>query len=317
MLPRACLNNIMSARRHLIRNSVVSSLTFSVAGVVELTLLALTAMALVAPAPTGAQSLDPSVGADIGIEQHLDVQVPLDLTFRDETGAEVSLSDLMQNDRPVVLSLVYYECPMLCTQVLNGLLRSLRVLSMDVGQEFDIITVSIDPGESSALAASKKAEYVSRYRRDSAEQGWHFLTGDADQIERLAETVGFRYEYDAETDMYVHASGIMVLTPGGRLARYFYGIEYSPKDLRLGLVEASQNRIGSPVDQVLLLCFQYDPTTGKYGFAIMNSLRLAGGATVVILAMLVIGAIRRDRRQQASGTGALASASSTSIPHRN
>jgi protein SCO1/2 len=259
------------------------------------------------------QPLDPSVGADIGIVQHLNQQVPLDLTFRDDTGKKVQLADLMNNGRPVILSLVYYECPMLCTQVLNGLLRSMRVMSFDVGTEFDVITVSIDPGETSALARAKKNEYVGRYRREGAAAGWHFLTGEADQIERLAETVGFRYEYDEETDMYVHASGVMLLTPEGRLARYFYGIEYSPKDMRLGLVEASENRIGSPVDQVLLLCFQYDPTTGKYGLVIMNSIRLAGGATVVLLVLLIVGMIRRDRRLQASG----ASAPSTSIPHRN
>jgi protein SCO1/2 len=264
------------------------------------------------------QPLDPSVGADIGIVQHLNQQVPLDLTFRDDTGKKVQLADLMNNGRPVILSLVYYECPMLCTQVLNGLLRSMRVMSFDVGTEFDVITVSIDPGETSALARAKKNEYVGRYRREGAAAGWHFLTGEADQIERLAETVGFRYEYDEETDMYVHASGVMLLTPEGRLARYFYGIEYSPKDMRLGLVEASENRIGSPVDQVLLLCFQYDPTTGKYGLVIMNSIRLAGGATVVLLVLLIVGMIRRDRRLQASGLQASgASAPSTSIPHRN
>lgn len=282
-----------------------------------LALVLLTAATIAVPGRLMAQPLDPSVGALIGIDQHLDEQVPLDLVFRDENGTSVSLGDLMSHDRPVVLSLVYYECPMLCTQVLNGLLRSLRVVSLDVGSDFDVITVSIDPGETAALARTKKAEYVSRYRREGAEAGWHFLTGDADQIERLAKTVGFRYQYDAETDLYVHASGIMVLTPKGRLARYFYGIEYSPKDLRLGLIEASQNRIGSPVDQLLLLCFQYDPATGKYGFAIMNSLRLAGGATVAILAMLVIGTLRRDRRRQASGTSAESPVSSTTIPHRN
>ena len=257
-----------------------------------------------------AQPLDPTVGSNIGIVQRLDEQVPLDLVFRDENGMTVQLADLMQQERPVVLALVYYECPMLCTQVLNGLLRSLRVVSLDVGRDFDVITVSIDPGETSDLAKAKKDEYVGRYRREGAGEGWHFLTGDAEQIERLAEAVGFHYEYDKETDLFIHASGIMVLTPTGRLARYFYGIEYSPKDLRLGLIEASENRIGSPVDQILLLCFQYDPTTGKYGLVIMNSLRLVGGVTVAILAMLVIGMIRRDRRLQVS-------ASSTSIPHRN
>ena len=286
--------------------------------------ITLVILAVLAAAPASAQPLDSTVGSNIGIEQHLDEQVPLEATFRDENGKAVQLAELMQHGRPVVLSLVYYECPMLCTQVLNGSLRSLRVLSLDVGSDFDVITVSIDPGETPALARQKKAEYVSRYKREGADQGWHFLTGDSEQIERLAEAVGFHYEYDEETDLFVHASGIMVLTPTGRLARYFYGIEYSPKDLRLGLVEASENRIGSPVDQVLLLCYQYDPATGKYGFMIMNALRLAGGATVAILAILIIGMIRRDRRLQLSeadadrrSNAALASASSTSIPQRN
>ncbi len=275
-------------------------------------------------ASVSAQPLDPTIGNEIGIEQRLDEQVPLDLTFRDENGTVVQLADLMNQDRPVVLSLVYYECPMLCTQVLNGLLRSLRVVSLDVGSDFDVITVSIDPGETPSLARAKRDEYVGRYKREGAAEGWHFLTGDADQIARLAEAVGFHYQYDEETDLFIHASGIMVLTPTGRLARYFYGIEYSPKDLRLGLVEASENRIGSPVDQILLLCYQYDPATGKYGFAIYNSLRLAGGATVAVLVMLIVGTIRRDRRLKVSGTDAdgrprpsLASAPSNSIPHRN
>jgi protein SCO1/2 len=236
------------------------------------------------------------VGDQIGIDQRLGERVPMNLAFRDETGAEVRLDEILDK-RPAILSLVYYECPMLCTQVLNGLLRSLRVLSLDVGGEFEVITVSIDPGETPALAAAKKKEYVGRYGRDGAAGGWHFLTGTRERIEELAEAVGFRYEYDPETDLYVHASGIMVLTPAGELARYFYGVEYAPKDLRLGLIEAAEERIGNAVDQVLLLCYQYDPTTGKYGLVILNSLRVAGAATVAVLAALVIGWIRRERRQ--------------------
>ncbi len=257
---------------------------------------AIAALAVLTVGAAHGQPIDPTVGQEIGIDQRLGERVPLDLAFRDETGAEVRLEDVL-GERPAVLSLVYYECPMLCTQVLNGLLRSLRVLSLDVGREFEVITVSIDPGETPALAAAKKREYVGRYGRDGAGGGWHFLTGTQDRIEELAEAVGFRYEYDPETDLYVHASGIMVLTPAGELARYFYGVEYSPKDLRLGLIEAAEERIGNVVDQVLLLCFQYDPATGKYGLVILNSLRVAGAATVAILAGLVIGWIRRERRQ--------------------
>ena len=242
-----------------------------------------------------AQPLDMQLLKEIGLDQNLDTQIPLDLTFTDEKGRTVSIGDLL-GDRPALLTLVYYECPMLCTQILNGLTRSLRVLSFDVGKEFDVITVSIDPGETSSLAAAKKEEYVKRYGRVSADRGWHFLTGRQDQIDRLAQAVGFRYQYDPETDLYLHASGIMLLTPEGKLARYFYGVEYAPKDVRLGLIEASQGRIGSAVDQLLLLCYQYDPSTGKYGLVIMNSVRIAGGLTVVTIVSFIVLMLRRERR---------------------
>ena len=242
------------------------------------------------------QPLDLKMLDQIGIDQNLDEQIPLDLSFFDAEGNEVTLGDYL-GERPALLTLVYYECPMLCTQVLNGLTRSLRVLSFDVGKEFDIITVSIDPGETPALAAAKKREYAKRYGRVSARHGWHFLTGRQDQIERLAQAVGFRYQYDPETDLYLHASGIMVLTPEGKLARYFYGVDYAPKDVRLGLIEASQNKIGSPVDQLLLLCYQYDPSTGRYGLVIMNSVRIAGGLTVVTIGSFIVFMLRRERRQ--------------------
>ncbi len=242
-----------------------------------------------------AQPIDSQRVDEIGLDQNLDGQIPLDLTFTDEKGRKVAIGDYL-GERPALLTLVYYECPMLCTQILNGLTRSLRVLSFDVGKEFDIITVSIDPGETPSLAAAKKKEYVKRYGRTSADRGWHFLTGSQDQIELLAQAAGFRYQYDPETDIYLHASGIMVLTPEGKLARYFYGIDYAPKDVRLGLIEASQNKIGSPVDQLLLLCYQYDPSTGKYGLVIMNSVRIAGALTVVTIGAFVALMLRRERR---------------------
>jgi len=245
--------------------------------------------------PGIAQRLDPQFTDDIGIDQKLNEQVPLDLEFTDEAGRVVELGEYF-GEKPVALALVYYECPMLCTQVLNGLLGSFRALSFGIGEEFEVVTVSIDPGEGPKLAAAKKKEYVGRYGRNGGADGWHFLTGSQDQITKLAESVGFRYVYDAETDLYIHGSGIMVLTPTGKLARYFYGIEYSVKDLRLGLVEAADNKIGSAVDQLLLTCYQYDPTTGKYGLVIMNSLRLGGFATVAALAAFVTVMIRRDRR---------------------
>ena len=248
-----------------------------------------------------AQPLDPDFVAKIGLDQKLGERLPLDLVFTDESGARVALGDYF-GDKPVVLSLVYYDCPMLCTQVLNGLLRSLRVLKFDVGNEFEVVTVSFDPRETPELAAGKKEVYVRRYGRDSAATGWHFLTGAQEQIDRLTEAVGFRYEYDDDSGEYIHASGIIVLTPDGTLARYFYGIEYAPKDLQLALVESSLGEIGSAVDQLLLLCYQYDPATGKYGFAIMNSLRIGGSATVVAIGAFVIVMLRRDRRNAAKGS---------------
>jgi protein SCO1/2 len=221
--------------------------------------------------------------------------LPLDLIFSDEAG---QAKPLRQNfgEKPAILSFVYYECPMLCTQVLNGQLESLKTLSFDVGKQFHVITVSFDPGETPALAAAKKEIYLKQYSRAGAEAGWHFLTGDTAAIRRLTQAVGFRYQYDPATDQFAHASGIMVITPQGKIARYFYGIEYSPRDLRLALVEASENKIGSPVDQLLLYCFHYDPALGKYGLVIMNVLRLAGIATVLALGTFMLVMFRRDRK---------------------
>jgi len=227
-------------------------------------------------------SNQPQALSQVRIDQKLDAQVPLDLQFRDETGKVVRLGDYF-GKKPVVLSLVYYECPMLCTLVLNGMLTSFKVLSFDVGKEFEVVTVSFNPREKPGLAAAKKQSYLKRYDRPTGEQGWHFLTGEEDQITRLADAVGFKYTYDAKTEQYAHASAIMVLTPKGHVARYYYGIEYAPRDLRLGLVEASADKIGSPVDQLLLYCFHYDPLTGKYGMVIRNVLRLGGIATLGLL----------------------------------
>ena len=230
---------------------------------------------------------------NVGIDQKLNEQVPLDLVFRDESGREVRLAEYFNHGRPVVIALVYYECPMLCNQVLNGLTGSLKTLSFDVGKEFDVVTVSFDPRETPQLAANKKASYMARYGRPGADQAWHFLTGDQKSIDGLTQAVGFRYAYDTATKQFAHASGIMLATPEGKLARYFYGIEYSPKDLRLSIVEASANKIGSPVDQLLLYCYHYDPTSGKYGLAIMNMVRLGGVITVVGICSLLIFLRRR------------------------
>lgn len=262
------------------------------------TILGLALAALLAP-PAAAQSGDEAIKRaleGIGIEQRLDQQVPLELRFTDSAGHEVRLGELLR-DRPAILTLVYYECPMLCTMILNGLARSLKPVRLSVGRDYDVIVVSINPRETPELAEAKKRIYVKQYGREGAAAGFHFLTGEQEQIERLAQAVGFRYTYDAETGLYNHASGIMVLTPAGRLARYFYGIEYPARDIRLGLVEASEGRIGSPVDAVLLYCFHYDPTTGRYGLLIMNVLRLGGIATVLLLGAFVFVSLRRDRRR--------------------
>jgi protein SCO1/2 len=231
----------------------------------------------------------------IGIDQKLGDQLPLDLPFVDSDGNPVHLRDYF-GDKPIILSLVYFDCPMLCTQVINSLLRAMNVLSFGAGTEFDVLTISIDPGETPELANAKKIEYLKNYRGREGSTGWHFLTGDQQQIDQLAAAVGFRYEYDEPTDQYIHASGIMVLTPEGKLARYFYGIDYPPRDLRWGLVEAADGAIGNPVDQLLLLCYSYDPMTGKYGLYIRNSLRIGGLATILALGSFIVVMLRRERR---------------------
>lgn len=261
--------------------------------------LGLSAGLVVASVTAGAngQASRPAALRDVGIDQKLNAQVPLDLEFHDETGRTVRLADYV-HDKPVILTLVYYRCPMLCTLVLNGMLRSLKPLSFTAGNEFDIVTVSFDPREGPELAAEKKASYIESYGRPKAAGGWHFLTGDAESIRRLTEAVGFHYAYDEETDQFAHASAIMVLTPKGRVSKYFYGIEYDSKDLRLGLVEASESKIGSPVDEILLFCFHYDPTTGKYGLAIMNILRGLGVLVLAALGSFIFLSLRRDRQRR-------------------
>jgi protein SCO1/2 len=242
-----------------------------------------------------AQSYTENLQQRIGIDQKLGDQLPLDLPFVDSDGNPVHLRDYF-GDKPVILSLVYFDCPMLCTQVINSLLRAMNVLSFGAGTEFDVLTISIDPGETPELANAKKIEYLKNYRGREGSTGWHFLTGDQQQIDQLAAAVGFRYEYDEPTDQYIHASGIMVLTPEGKLARYFYGIDYPPRDLRWGLVEAADGAIGNPVDQLLLLCYSYDPMTGKYGLYIRNSLRIGGLATILALGSFIVVMLRRERR---------------------
>ena len=229
---------------------------------------------------------------NVGIEQHLNEQIPPELIFRDENGNQVRLADYFGR-KPMILNLVYYQCPMLCGEVLSGLESALRVLKFDVGNQFDVLTVSFDPRETPAMAATKKAEFLKRYGRPGATQGWHFLTGPQQSIHALTKAAGFQYEYDANSGQFAHTTAIMVLTPEGRIAQYYYGVEYAPKDLRLGLVQASQNKIGNIVDQVLLYCYHYDPATGKYGAVVMRILRLAGAATILTLGLFMILMFRR------------------------
>jgi protein SCO1/2 len=228
---------------------------------------------------------------NVAIDQKLGQQLPLDLVFHDENGQTVKLGQYF-GQKPIVLSLVYYDCPMLCTQVLNGMTTSFRVLPFQIGKEFDVVTVSFDPREMPPLAAAKKKTYVAylpQAMQAGANNGWHFLTGDQESIRQLTDAVGFRYHYDEATKQFAHASAIMVATPQGKLSRYYYGIEYSARDLRLGLIESAQNKIGTPVDQLLLFCYHYDPATGKYGAVVMNIIRLAGIATIIgIVVMLLL-----------------------------
>jgi protein SCO1/2 len=239
----------------------------------------------------------PAILRDVGFDQRLHAQVPLDLRFRDETDTLVSLRDYM-HAKPVLLTLAYYHCPNLCPLVLNGLVRALRGLSLTVGKDFEVLTVSMDPRDTPALAAATKQDYVQRYGRAGAAQGWHFLTGDVHTIARLTQAVGFRFSYDAAQEQYAHASGIVVLTPEGVVSRYFYGIEYAPRDLRWGLIEAAKGTIGTPIDQLLLYCYHYDPRTGRYGLVIMNVLRLGGLTTVAGMVTFMGIMFRRDRRQR-------------------
>lgn len=232
---------------------------------------------------------------DIGFDQKLGEQVPLDLVFGDEAGKAVALRDVF-GKRPVILSLVYFDCPMLCGMTTDGLVRSLRALKLSAGKDFDVLSVSFDPRETPELASAKKGPVMRQYGRAGAAEGWHFLTGSKESIDALTKAVGFRYVWDAEQKQFAHATGILVLTPQGKIARAFYGIEFPAKDLRLGLVEASEEKIGSPVDRLLLLCYHYDPKVGRYTAAVRNLLRGGAVLTLAAVAALVLTLLRRERR---------------------
>lgn len=251
------------------------------------------------------QPISADLARTVTIDQKLDAQVALDLRFRDEASRDVRLGDYFTGKRPVILTLVYYECPMLCTQVLNGLVRSLKVVNLEPGRDFELVTVSFNPRETPQLAAEKKFSYLEQYDKPTAADAWHFLTGDSAQIAQLAETVGFHYAYDTSSGQYLHASAIMVLTPGGKVSAYQFGIEYSPRDLQLSLVNASNGEIGSLADRVLLLCYNYDPHTGKWGFTAMTAVRITAVLVMIALGVFMTRSIRRDRRRRAAESATL------------
>jgi len=255
---------------------------------------------LAAAFPVSAQLADqvPSQLEEVGVEEHLDAKIPLNLEFRDEYGAVVTLADYFDGTKPVILTLNYYKCPMLCGLQLNGLLDGLMDLDWTPGQEFEIVTVSINPLETPALAAEKKQNYIKRYERPSAAKGWHFLTGREPEIRQLASTLGFGYTYDRETGEYAHAAAIFVGTPDGRIARYLYGIEYPEKRLRLALLEASAGEIGTTIDQIILYCFHYDPESRRYSPVAMNIMRVGGTATALILGLSLGGYWLREARRR-------------------
>ena len=270
------------------------------AALVAAALLALAVSAPAAPpavAPGRPVAEKPGALRDVGFDQKLGDTIPPDIVLRDEQGQPVRFGDLAR-EKPVVLTLVYYECPMLCTLTLNGLMSALSMLSYTPGKEFELVTVSFDPREGPALAAAKKKAYLDEYGRPGAEAGWRFLTGDAAQLERLAGAVGFRYAWDAETRQFAHPAGVMVLTPDGVIARYLYGIEYAPRDLRFGIIEASQRKIAGALDRIALTCYRYDPMTGKYGLLTLRLVQAGGIATLVALGTFITVMRRRDKQAE-------------------
>ncbi len=273
-------------------------------------------LGLAAPVPAGAQyngvpksgmmtkngmpaGITPAELKKVAFDQNLGVQVPLGLPFRDETGRAVLLSQYFTG-RPVVLALVYYECPMLCTQALNGLVKSLKVLALEPGRDYQVVTISFNPAETPAEAAEKKDQYLARLKRPGGSDGWHFLTGNEASIHLLTETVGFHYVYDASSRQYAHPTGIIVLTPEGKTSKYIYGIDYGPRDLRLALVEASDHKVGTPVDRLLLYCYHYDPASGRYGLVVLNLIRLGGLVTLASLGGFIL-LMRRHEKRVAAG----------------
>jgi protein SCO1/2 len=249
-----------------------------------------------AAADSARLDLRPKILQSVGISQRIGERIPLDAILQDEDARSVRLGDYFRG-KPVVLVLAYYNCPMLCTQVFGGLVESLRAMSLEAARDYEVVAVSFDPRDKPSDAAAKRKPYVEAYGRPGSESGWHFLTGSQGSIDRLTKAVGFRYAFDERLGQFAHASAIYVLTPEGVLARYFFGIEYAPRDLRLALVEASSGRLGTPLDQVLLYCYHYDPAVGRYGAVVLNIVRVGGAAAVVILGTFLALMVRMERRR--------------------
>jgi protein SCO1/2 len=243
----------------------------------------------------------PSALKTVGIDQKLGNQLPLETVLKDEDGHDVKLGEYFKSGRPVVLVFAYYECPMLCTQVLNGITGSLKGINLDAGKDFDVVAISFDPrdNETPGLAKNKKANYVERYNRPGTENGWHFLTGSQDSIKAVTDAAGFKYEWDDKTQQFAHAAGVMVVTPEGKMSRYFYGIDYAPKDIKFGIMDSAQAKIGTPAEQLLLYCYHYDPASGKYGLAILRVMRLAGVATLLGMGAMAFVFWKRNKRKVA------------------
>jgi len=252
------------------------------------------------PGPAASQRIP--ILNDVSIDQKLNSHVPAGVALVDEQGRDVKLGDFF-GKRPVLLVLAYYECPMLCSEVLSAMVGSIETLSFNPGRDFEVVVVSFNPGDTPAQAAEKKRTYLKRYGRVGTEDGFHFLTGRQESITQLTEAVGFHYAFDKSIGQYAHPAVLHVLTADGRLSRYLYGIDFPPRDLRLALVEAADGKIGTKVDQFLLYCYHYDPQTGKYGFAILNAVRLGGLLTVALMAMFIVTTLRRERRQASAVLG--------------
>jgi protein SCO1 len=252
------------------------------------------------PNDTGTSNGLPNALQKIGIEQKLNEQLPFDAVFKDENGKEVKLGEYFGKGRPVILALVYYECPMLCNEVLNGLTGTLKSLAFDTGKEFDVVAISFDARENDKpdLAKNKKESYMKRYGRPGTENGWHFLTGTQSEIDKVTNAVGFSYKWDEQTKQFAHAGGIMVATPEGKLSRYLYGIDYAPKDVKFAVMESAQSKIGSSAEQLMLYCFHYDPSTGKYGLSVLRVMRLGGIATLIGLGAMLFVFWRKGKKQE-------------------